>query len=106
MSTKFRRTGFGARSHYQINRPPLALIVAIHMHCFSERMPNQDSPAVQEWITKLVNHGIIETTCDPNFETGYRTTPKGEAWINACCAVPFPEAKWVIPALDSSASRE
>lgn len=59
------------------------------------------SPVVAACRRDLLEHGLIEP--DPRAHpkgvegSGWTTTAKGRAYVDALCSLPFPVCKWIIP---------
>jgi hypothetical protein len=66
------------------------------LHCYYSRTPHErlHAPAIQEGIQYLLQEGMIEPGTVPD---SYGATAKAEAFIEHLLAVPFPEAKWIVP---------
>jgi predicted transcriptional regulator len=60
------------------------------------------SQAVEEAIRQLIHNGMIAEAArkatDP--EVRFMTTEKGNVYVHALLALPFPVQKWVIPTED------
>jgi len=78
---------------------PSNLEVLLHCYYSSEPHPRADAPAVMEGINYLINTGMIYAiTYNGNTgEETWKTTAKGEAYIEHLMSIPFPVATWVIP---------
>lgn len=53
------------------------------------------SPAVYQQRGALVELGLLKE--DGEWPAGYRTTERGNAYVEALCAMPLPIQKWVMP---------
>lgn len=71
--------------HYYAIAEPYALLDPAHA--------NSDAVCTQRAL--LCSDGLIEAIAGS--PSGYRITPRGEAYVDAVCATPLPVSKWVIP---------
>jgi len=79
---------------------PLQITMMIHYHAINEpyamRQPEHaNSPAVREQTQDLADAGLIEPST--RSDSGWRSTAKGQAYIEALCNLPLPVCKWVVP---------
>lgn len=72
---------------------PSNLELLLHCYYSTGPHPRAEAPAIREGTEYLAKNGMIEKRHDL-----WRTTEKGEAYIAHLMQVPFPEARWVIPA--------
>jgi hypothetical protein len=84
--------------------PPLKIAMLLHFHaCVDKFAPEETrtSPAYVQFVRELLRDGLIErpdaAAREPYPGWAYRTTPKGDALVNAICAVPNPVERWLIP---------
>lgn len=66
------------------------------LHCYYSPEPHDRlwAPAIKEGVEYLLREGMISAT----EQVGrYKTTDKAEAFIKHLMAVPFPQAKWIVP---------
>lgn len=86
--------------------PPMKINMLLHFHARAEAFAPEEcrtSPAYVQFVKELLRDGLIERPsmmerCEcPGW--AYRTTPRGDALVNAICTVPTPVARtrWVIP---------
>lgn len=78
---------------------PLQIKMILHYYTihapYAEDDPlHANSPAVMQQRNCLASDNLIEACNSPS---GYRTTERGEAYVNALCAMPLPVSKWVMP---------
>ena len=78
---------------------PLQIKMMLHHYCSPEpyacREPvHASSPAVTEQRHALCEYELLEAAVS---ESGFRVTPRGNAYVEALCSMPIPVAKWVIP---------
>jgi len=52
------------------------------------------APVNQSGTGEFIKHGLIEIA---ETVSGYKTTDKGAAHVDALCNLPIPEIKWVTP---------
>jgi hypothetical protein len=76
---------------------PLYIEIALHYHIHSDDFPilRRESCAGRAAINKMVGAGLLA-----HRDTGARTYEPTEGlrvWIEALCATPFPERRWVMP---------
>lgn len=76
---------------------PLHLSLLVHYHALNEPVPNENAPAVVEYTRQLVAENIIDHSL--HSASGYRTTPKGVAWLKLLLSTPFPvqTVEWIDP---------
>ncbi len=79
---------------------PLQIKMVLHYYAIAEpygiREPQHaESPAVYQQRGALVALGLIEE--DGDWPAGYRTTGRGNAYVEALCAMDLPIQKWVMP---------
>lgn len=74
---------------------PNGIEVAIHYYCQCCIHPRWSAPAVQDAVSSLVDEGMMIESGQNG--SGYKFTPKGQAWISMICATPFPRSSWVDP---------
>jgi len=72
-------------------RSPNNIDVLLHCHTSSTEHPRIDALAVQEAIQMLLTLAAIERK-EGNI---FSTTPLGQAWVNALCAVEVPRKAFV-----------
>jgi len=71
---------------------PNHLEVLIHCYCSPAVHERAYAPAVKEAIEFFLSRQMIEAQGEY-----YKTTDKGEAWLDALLEVPLPVRKWIIP---------
>lgn len=78
------------------------LQITMMMHYYASAAPyalddptHANSPAVKSQREKLVNVGLLQEC--PDCLSGYRTTTRGDAYVDAICKLPLPVQKWVMP---------
>lgn len=74
-------------------------MILLHYHTTFTRYADDDpahadSVAVIEGLEMLLREGMIATS---SMEEYYRTTRRGEVFIEHLMHIPFPEQQWVIP---------
>ena len=79
---------------------PLQIKMVLHYYAIAEPYALLDpahakSAAVCAQRALLCSDGLIEATAEA--QSGYRITPRGEAYVDALCAMPLPVSKWVMP---------
>lgn len=74
---------------------PNHLEVLIHHHVSPTPHPRGHAPAVAGAQRFFVDNGIIEKGDDQ--EGVFRTTPKGEAWLQMILSTPWPVRRFVDP---------
>lgn len=70
--------------------------IEVMIHCYGTRSvhPRIDAPAVQSAIERFLAAGLpIQTDESGIFEA----TDGGKLFVEALCAVPWPERRWVLP---------
>lgn len=81
---------------------PLHIDILIHYHTRPTEYGKEDdnfyAPAVREAVDWMVGANLLESS-DPGDDASFRTTDKGDAYIDAICTLPLPEKKtvWSIP---------
>jgi len=94
-------------SHTFFRAPPMMINMMMHFHCavgpFTPER-SRTSPAYTKFVKSLLAAGLIERpTKQQRAEYpgwAYKTTEKGDVWVEAICATPLPvpnEPKWVVP---------
>lgn len=65
------------------------------LHCFYSPAPHPrfNAPAIKEGVEYLLKNGMIFH----HQGDVYRSTEKGDAFINHLMSIPFPVAQWTIP---------
>lgn len=82
---------------------PLEITIGLHYwttptEYAAEDPDHQGSPAVTDMLRSFVKRGLLEKLPEPNEYGGtYRATDGMRVWVEALCAVPYPERIWVIP---------
>ena len=71
---------------------PSDIEILIHCHVTPSVHPRFDALAVKESFANFVDLGLIEP-----FAGSYKTTPRGEAFVNTLCQMPMPVQAWVHP---------
>ena len=71
---------------------PNQIEVLIHCHGSSCKHPRIDAPAVQQAISYLERHDLVEKIGGEEY---YHTTKKGCAHMEVLCSTPWPVQKWV-----------
>lgn len=77
---------------------PYRINLLLHFHCSPEPYPLRSAPAFQEEVDSLLKEGAIKPRVEitGGLHSGeYRTTPLGEAWVQALCNVPPPQMVFV-----------
>lgn len=86
--------------------PPMKINMLLHFYACAEAFAPEKcrtSAAYTQFVKELLRDGLIERPSKmeraqyPGW--AYRTTPKGDALVNAICVVPNPveRTRWVIP---------
>lgn len=72
---------------------PSNIEVLLHFHCGVGPHPREEAEAVQEAIDRFIQDDVIA----PEGEKPgvFRTTKKGQAWVQALCNVEPPKPAWV-----------
>jgi hypothetical protein len=79
---------------------PLQIRMMLHYYAISapyavDNPQHADSLAVREQRQRLINDELIEP--DETSGSGFRATDRGDAYVEALCAMPLPIKKWVMP---------
>ena len=72
---------------------PIKLEILLHYFACSGPYPRSSAPAVQDAITYLITHDLLERCA----EQPYDVTEKGAAYIKHLLSIPFPVKQWIIP---------
>lgn len=78
------------------NWSPFEIRVVLHHHCSPSPFVDAHAPIYADVVAKLRECGVLEG------DSLLRTTPKGEALVNAWCATPVPVQIWVDPRFDAA----
>lgn len=73
-------------------RTPSDIEILIHYFVCPEPHPRVHASAVKGTIAMYLNSDILEE--DTVFESGYKVTEKGHAWLQMILAVPYPIQRW------------
>jgi DNA-binding PadR family transcriptional regulator len=79
---------------------PSDLEVLIHCHAIPGPHPRFDSGAIQDTLDQFCADGIIERVANTLDE--YRTTDRGQKWLEMILETPYPEQCWIDPRLEST----
>lgn len=76
------------------------------LHCYytgGEPVPRNHAPAVRDAISFWRSHDMLEphSSVQQDWDSIYKTTPRGDAYVKALCCVPLPESRWYIPAQEA-----
>lgn len=85
-------------------RYPLApghVEILLYHYVSSAPWPRPEAPFYVEAVSSLEADGMLEYR-----PTGWHTTAKGEAWIKAICAMPFPTVAWKVEYPNADATME
>lgn len=76
--------------YYEGRTPPIVLFTILHIHCFPASLDETviPSPARNDAITCLLKGGLIELCATTG--SGFKTTPRGRAWVESLCASKWP----------------
>jgi len=76
---------------------PLMIEIGLHYHAFMSDYRDGDfgAPAVKEAIAGFLRAGLLKPT--PGGPRAYEPTEGMRVWVEALCAVPWPEQVWRIP---------
>lgn len=79
---------------------PLQIKMMLHYYAIAEPYAKDDpdhacSRAVFEQRGFLIRENMIVEDCAA--DSGYRVSPRGEAYIDALCKMPLPMSVWVMP---------
>ena len=72
---------------------PNNINVLLHYHCSCEPHPRLEASAVSEALQEFLRIGALVK--DDSTGSGYRTTPMGQAWVQALCNVAPPQQAFV-----------
>lgn len=72
---------------------PARVRLLMHYHAIIEPIDNPDSICHIEETANLKDLGAIEP--DPTSPSHYKTTPLGQAWVQAICNVPMPTREFI-----------
>jgi len=76
---------------------PLHLEIVMHYNTRGCDMENLSAPAVREYIKDLLNTGMLVSVAhEAGSMRSYKTTERGEVWLEHLLRVPFPMQKWVM----------
>lgn len=83
-----------------MNMTPLHIRMMLHYYAIATPYAEHDpfhasSIAVAEYRGHLIQSGLIEE--DLKSPSGYRSTARGRAYVEALCDMPLPIQKWVMP---------
>jgi hypothetical protein len=74
---------------------PYELRLFLHLHAIAEPYENRETALYVDTVQRFIADGVIEPDDRPG--SGYMTTHKGIAWLDAILATPQPVQKWVQP---------
>jgi len=72
---------------------PLHLEILVWHHCRAEKMENHNAPAVVDYRNHLIQHEILYE--NPDSDSGFSLTRKGEVWLQEILDTPFPVLQYV-----------
>jgi hypothetical protein len=72
---------------------PSNIEVLLWCHLERNAHPKADAPAINETIKEFLSMGVIETV--DAVKGVYKTTPLGDAWVQALCNVKVPQPAFV-----------
>jgi hypothetical protein len=70
--------------------------LSVLIHCHGLCSPIKESMVNSEAVEVFLRDGIIEIDTDRQ-GCGYRTTEKGETWLEMILTTPYPEFRWIDP---------
>ena len=74
---------------------PLEAKLLIHCYCLVEPVPDHQAKATQEALERLRAEGML--VGDSEIQSlGYKTTSKGDAWVEEVLTTPIPTQTWEI----------
>lgn len=73
-------------------KSPNNIEVLLHYHTDPRPHPRGDAPAVHDATVMLLALGCIQAADEPG---AYRTTEKGQAWVDALCNVEMPREAFI-----------
>lgn len=81
---------------------PLQIKMMLHHYAIAAPYAADDpahanSPAVFKQRALLLDDGLIEPIAGASPSTSYGTTARGDAYVEALCAMPLPVCKWAQP---------
>lgn len=71
--------------------------IDVLLHCYSQKGPHPrlEALAVQDSIMEFISMGVVEVLKREKEGTIYKTTPLGDAWVQALCNVPPPRMAFI-----------
>lgn len=71
---------------------PNHIEVLLHYHCFTDKHPNEDAPAVKAALDFFLKEDILRLS-----KGDFTTTERGKAFVTMLCTTPLPTKVWVNP---------
>jgi hypothetical protein len=77
---------------------PLMIQIGLHYHAMTNDFRDLDAPAIRDGIAAFVSAGLLRLSRpDDQFGRAYQPTDGLRVWVEALCAVPWPERVWRMP---------
>jgi len=76
---------------------PLHIRLMLHYYAIASEYEPLEAKATQEYLTELVNDGLLKYRVPNDYTNSYEATERGKIWVQMILNTPYPQQEWVDP---------